>query len=535
MRFRVLAVDDEQIALEAISFTVNKYMRDQVHLETASTGREAIETCQYFHPDIVLMDINMPGINGIEAIREIKSGSMHTHFVIISAYEHFEYAQEALQLGVMEYILKPLTQKRLMEALDKVIASIEAQRKARKLEIDLKDKLGNVLQVLEHGFIHAVMLFDGNLEELERYRKLLDLKTRGGLMLTLELGSQEVKMSSSRISLSVQGQKKYSTALESIKALTPAIVGPVILNRIMVFLPCELPSDESLHRTEIKALAQNLQKRLSEKLQTPISIGIGNYAELESITSSYEESIKALAGLNSGDICHIGEMRVQGPTLAPEASLTTKLLDSLAIGDPQSTQAAFLSLSDSFILNNEKLLQKNRYIGVMSVIYQHSINLGVLPADLPGYDNYIDILYNMTDVASPRAWCKDRLDKLSREIVSARKRRLSDVVRKAASYLELHYSTEIQLEAIASIVNVTPNYLCRIFKEETGQIMTDYLTNIRVGKAKKWLEKGEMPIKEIASLAGYADSNYFSRVFKKITGFSPSEYRELRSIHGGND
>ncbi len=205
--FKVLIADDEQIVLEGIKFVLEDIYDDVEVVAMANSGREAIEATRDFVPDIVLMDIKMPGINGIEAIEVIKKRHHETKFIIISAYEQFDYAKQAVELGVSHYILKPVIEMKLKTVMDKVKLEIIEERRSRQQEMANREKLEKIIPVLEHGFIYALMMNADYRSELHRYQELFENGRETAYVMVLEFGDDDNKESSiNRIGPGLKGQ-----------------------------------------------------------------------------------------------------------------------------------------------------------------------------------------------------------------------------------------------------------------------------------------------------------------------------------------
>ena len=130
--YKILLADDEGIVLEALTFIIQKNFPDTFIIETAKTGRNVIELAERFRPDIAFMDIQMPGINGIEAMKEIRATNPNTVFIILSAHDKFDYAKEAINIGVLEYINKPMEQTEIITIIKKALVNRSEERRVGK-------------------------------------------------------------------------------------------------------------------------------------------------------------------------------------------------------------------------------------------------------------------------------------------------------------------------------------------------------------------------------------------------------------------
>ena len=183
--YRVLLVDDEPIAIDSLEYMLRKNRRDIEVVGKARSGRDAVEKAYNTRPDIVLMDINMPGINGLEAIRRIKETNSSAQFIITTAFDYFDYAVEAMELQATEYLLKPIREAKLLEVMEKVTAQVDAQRAQLRKELEIKEKFEMIVPMMETGFINALCMFEDSEEELKRYHRLLGSPGEGGYVMAV--------------------------------------------------------------------------------------------------------------------------------------------------------------------------------------------------------------------------------------------------------------------------------------------------------------------------------------------------------------
>ena len=133
--YKIMIADDEGIAIEGLKFIIEKNFKDKCIIESAKSGREVIELSETFRPDIVFMDIRMPGINGIDAIKEIKKTQPEVKFIILTAYDKFSYAQTAVELGVLKYMNKPIDQKQVVYTLNDAMKEIDKKEDLQEVRI----------------------------------------------------------------------------------------------------------------------------------------------------------------------------------------------------------------------------------------------------------------------------------------------------------------------------------------------------------------------------------------------------------------
>lgn len=529
--YKVLVADDEQIVLDSIKFIIEKNFSDIIVAGTARSGREAIEKAENIIPDLVLMDIKMPGINGIEAIKEIKSRLNNVHFVILSAYEQFEFAKEAIALGVTEYLLKPVNRDKIIETIKNNIESIKLEREKRKKELKLKEKLESVLPILENGFIYSILFFDDYSEELERYKDIFEITEDGGYIMTVEFGEKETSGDiDNKIGLSVKSQSFYPYFRDLLKTRLKALIGPVMLNRIVIFIPSYKSGDEYLQRLEAVEIAEYIYNKLSEKTEADFYIGIGRiYKGLENLSRSFEESLKALRYTADKGFVHIMDVPVEGGISSEYPySKEKSLLDKASLGDTEACIKDFIYIFD-WLANEYSFsvpIIKKRLIEVIVLLHRLAWDYKVEGVELIKRQDYLEEFQLIDDLSELKVWCRERIEFITKTINDIREKKVSSLILKARDYIGVNYANEITLEEVSREVNISPHYFSKLFKDETGENFIEYLTLIRIQKAKELLDDGALSVKEICFLVGYGDPNYFSRIFKKIVGKTPTEYKE---------
>lgn len=528
--FKVMIVDDEKVAIDSLTFIIKKSFTNVEAILTARSGREAIEKVEEAVPDILFMDIHMPGINGIEAIREIRKRHPQIMIIVLTAFDQFEFAKEAVKLDVMEYLLKPVNRAKVVELINQAMAMIRAEREKRQLELEMKEKLKYAGPIMENGFVYSLLLFDDNSKEIFDYKRLFDIKEDGGYIITVEFVNERTAGDSdNKIGYSIQSQQFYPYFTETVKALSKCIIGPVMLNRIVVVVPANPRTGEFACRLEAVSLAESMMKRLSQKLSCGLRIGIGKvYRRFDMLAASYEESLKALRYLQGTGIMHFMDITARTAEVGTEYPEYKEklLLQKVSAGEAAESLNAFGCIFDWLVQEYEEqpLKIKNKLLELVFLVNHMSWEYE--PGGGTAGVDFLEEVLPINDLGELQLWCRKRVEHVINQINSYRDYKVGGLTRRAKEYMKANFSKSITLEDVAREINVSPQYLSKLFKEETGQNFIEYLTELRIRIAKSLLEEDERSVKEICYSIGYGDPNYFSRTFKKIVGSTPTEYKD---------
>lgn len=436
--FNLLIADDEQLERRAIKNIVSDRLKGTFDIYEAKNGREAIEIADKIRPEVIIMDIRMPGINGIEAIKEIRKFHKEGYFIILTAYDHFWYAKEAIEVDVKEYLLKPLKREELIEKLEFAIGCVEETRKKRNKEMKLREKVYTMLPIIENQLCYTIVNNEINEVEVEMLLEHLNMEFRAGYSMLINL-EDSLDSSIDKIELK-NAIKEYIR--EFAQGFNRTILSSFPTADIVMFIEVDRFYNEEEQDGQSIELASKLAEVIKEKFGVDVSIGVGRvYRGIENLNKSYDEAVVAVRYDKEG----------------------TKIKH-----------------------------------------YQH-----------------VSVKRN--------ALCQEECESGSEESISNRENQ-EGIILKSIEYIKNHYNNEITLEEVAGYVCVSSYYFSKIFKEYTGKNYVDYITELRIEKAKEMLKSGETSIKDICFEVGYNDPNYFSRVFKKVEGVTPSEFKIKSSI-----
>ena len=526
--YRILIADDEGIMLESLKAIIQRAYGDTCEVEVAKTGRLAIEIAEYFHPDIVLMDIEMPGINGIAAMREIRKNNTTVLFYVISAYDKFDYAKEAISLGVERYLTKPVTRSAILELMEEACGKVDAMRAQRSNQLKVQEKLETVIPVLESGFVGSVMM-PGDFVDLSYYTRLLDISEKYAYACVFRLDMErEDGLMESQVGIGVKMQDLYPQFRAIVKSYLRCMVGQVISDRVVVIVPHEFLSMDYEERIREINRMRELATRLEQQLKLKVRVGIGRVKALDSLRDSYQEAVSALQESNSR-IIHMDDISTHGFYEGDFPwEIEHLIFQTLNRGDTEGLKEQLDRFFDWMLQTGSDSMDNIRLKMLEYVLRaeKDAFHDGAVNYDFESRRSYLAEVMSLTEYESMRDWLQMKMRRICTQIRDKRGAQSESVVTKAKAFIQENYSRDISLDDVSREVNVSPYYFSKLFKEEAGENFIEYLTRMRIEKAKRLLADAQASIKEISVQIGYGDPNYFSRIFKKQTGMTPREYRD---------
>ncbi|WP_158634022.1 response regulator transcription factor [Radiobacillus deserti] len=471
---KVIIAEDELLERKAMrKFLETNFQQVEV-IGEASNGRKAIELAESLRPDVMLMDIKMPGINGLEAIEIIHQFQPSIKFVLVSAYDSFEYAKQAMKFGVKEYILKPSKKEETIKAMLRIHKEIEEERKG----LEEKEQTGIIAK--KH-FLSKLMKYEQG-EEVEQLQKALFPNMMYGCFFAIKDASQQLGESI---------EKELQDILED------TYISDWQADQVIVLLM----RSEKFERAKLLKHARLLQMRLGKR----VYIGVGHPTRLSEVANSYHQSLSSLEHLMSVQHRNYGfpveeEYRDRN-SLEP-------LLNEIQAGDELGAIYQLNQLIEETNRQQRTLVLHELYYKIKQLLEAKQIK--------PWNKSIHELQSNQDWVQYVRLICLH----IQQHYQSKHK------IERAKTYIQEHYAHSVSLEEVADLCELSPNYFSNLFKETTGETFIDYVTNVRLNKASQLLEESDLSLKEISFMVGYKDPNYFSRVFKKYYQLSPKQYQQ---------
>jgi len=520
--YKLLVVDNEPLIMDSIEHIVNRSFDRISQIKKAMSGRGAIESADDYDPDIIFIDILMPGINGLEAIREIKKKHPKVKFVVISAYDNFSYAKEALEMGAVEYILKPVDKTGIEQALRKTIGIIDNERSEAAKMLEYKEQIITILPIIENQLIHSLLYSDEYSEEISYWEKILDVKTDQGVVLSVEFAPDEGAARQAGRNIRI-----YENARNIIKAKRNCIVGNLFINRFNIVVTKEkdeMPGEA--FEGEVLNFAADMVKSLIKNHQ--VKIGIGSiYSQRCFALNSYDHSLTALAQTQNGryikytDICQKEAINDTYPF-----KFEAILMEALVTGDKVKTLEYFDLIFSWFskTFNNSPEKIKIGLLPLAASLYSKNVEGEDPNTSIEGSIRFIAGFLNKANINEIYSYMKNMINIICIDILKSNDEQKDNIMNEVIKYLEQNYTKSITLEDVAKRVNFSPSYFSSLFHKKTSKCLIAYLTEIRMKKAKELITSTNYTLKEIALSVGYSNPNYFSRLFKKIFGLPPSSF-----------
>lgn len=527
---KLIIVDDEDITRDSLLNLIDWDELGIMVSGAAADGTEALKIYLKNGGDIVLTDIRMPRMNGIELMKELKKLDPSIIIIVLSAYDDFNYAQESLKSGAFDYILKPIEIEKLMDVMKRAV-KVKKQEFARKKREQLVQKqLKESLPLLREKFLSQ--LLSGpipNLQEKITYLNL-DIREKFYFVILLEIDDY-AKM--------IETYSEQDIQLTDFMVIN--IVDETLENHKHVILSSgegsftiimTLKNKDNV-KSAILKLCENIRNNLNKFASLNVTQSIGRIvSNLNEIHYSYKDATLAMEYkfyLGKNQIIFYDEVEpFEMEKIYYPIKLEEQLVMSIKKADIDSALKVLDEIWKSFAEKNLAVdIIKRWCIELVALITRSLVELGENPDIFFKHTDPWSIIKKLETIDDTRAWIKSMIEAVTEYIALKRKSRNKKIVEKALEIVQREYANKnLTLNDIASKLYITPNYLSYLFKTETGENFTDYLTKIRISKAKELLKNLELKIYEIADAVGYADPHHFSRVFKRQEGITPAEYRD---------
>ena len=519
--YRVLLVDDEEDIREGISRKMDWLGLGFSLVGEAANGQDALELAESLRPDVILTDIRMPFMDGLELCRILTDRLPAARFVVFSGFDAFEYAKQAIQMNVVEYILKPINADELSAVLRRLKDQLDRERAERRNVELLRSRYTENLPVLRELFY--ANLLDGHIEpgtERERAARLdIDLQGEEWAVGLAYIGSDRRDALST---LSVQKLLEESLTADRCK-----------LSLYNDWVAVIVSLTESFTIYDLIRVLDRVCTLAASYLGLTLTVGVGAPCkELSGMARSAAEARTALeyrSMVGRGQVIYIGDLEPDGgQVLTFEEADERTLTAAVRLGSEQEVRDAAAALAGKIREANPSAGQYNLFLmELVTHLMKMTRRSGVGVEEvfgtgfsLPIQDSALPSLEELED------WCAERYLRLRTLIRRRQTDSAGQTVEAAKEYIRQHYAeSDLSVEKLCAYLHLSSTYFSTLFKRETGTSFTAYVTTVRMEAAAEAIRGTEEKTYLIAQRCGYEDPNYFSYVFKRHFGVTPTKYR----------
>lgn len=518
----IVIADDEPLVRKGIRHILSNHKSFEVVGE-ASNGLEAVGMIRRYLPKIVLMDVKMPVQDGLTALQHIRDLKLSVIPVILSGYSDFAYAQRALKLGVYEYVLKPTDPEELLRVLDGLKQTIMQEEEQKDIESKLKTQLSYGMPAFMERFYRKLLMDEYLPAEFEEEIKILEIQQNHALVLLLSPDNcYQLKTINSKEDY-LELYSRMRMCLQEFLNQGNMTSMPVLQTDKDYFILILYTS------LKLDVLQFSMQMKAWMKRETGISfsVAIGTEQDLSNLSASYQSAASRLKQrlMIGRDAIIDHDVIRQGDDSEYLADMLKKLENVLRLGDRKQVQAYLNDMIEKIVTagNFTPDNWSRLCFDLLEIGYRVAKEFKILRL-ISVVERVLEIseLSTETDI---RIWFTSYFDeilgKMNEVSVSP-----SMEIKEALSYIEEHFAENLTLTMVAAHVGLSPNYLSQMFRHATGKTFLEHLTCCRLKEAKKLLGQSGLNISEISFRVGYDNQRYFSQIFIKQEGITPSAYRK---------
>lgn len=533
--YRLILADDEADVREGVLHEIDWERGGFEVVDRAENGREALEMVERWQPDVLVTDIRMPFMDGLELSERVRRLRPDTKIIILTGYDEFEYARRSIQLGIEEFVLKPFSSQELLQALQKVKAELDREIALRENMDLLKEHYRRSLPLLRELFLGTLMTQALTEREIDEKLASYDLPLRhcrhvvAAVQLDLPADAEDVEL------------RRFAVRNVAEEIAERHECGYVFQHDGLVVLLASMNDREEPAKLEGTALAmlEEVRQSVEKYLKLTVTIGIGTtVSALRATRYSYEAAVAALDYrllLGNNRLIPIGdvETRERGPLRFDDLQ-EQALIRCLKVGTPQELTdlierqfAAFVNQGAGPSSQSMQLFLLQIATTLMKAAQDTGQDLLEL---FGGNTNLLGDLARLHSLSEAKAWVADVCAKIMSRIASDRQSSYLSLVEQAKAYTRANFAnSELSVSEVCEHLHISAGYFSSIFKRETKMTYVAYLLQLRMEEAKELLAATDLKAFEIAQRVGYADPNYFSFSFKKHVGQSPKDYRASRA------
>lgn len=529
-KYTMLIADDDEITRESIRRFLLKSFPDRLQsIWTAKDGQEAFELFEEHHTDLVLTDIAMPRCDGLELVEHLHQSGYNPKVVIISAHENFSYAQNAVRLGVGEYLLKPILPAKIREITGNLLDDLDQHGMFLNNITKMMNMYQENLPVLRERFFNTIIQEDLDERRILEKAKLVDIDLRG---LSYTVAALKVESPGAAPEQALAAEKFANFLATVIEALFPPDIHVYYIMVTSVSAALIIISDKedspALFRT-VNTCLNRLLKSAMKYTDLLVTGAVGRqYTNVLGIRISYREALNALISVNSRESGIIRNYEDIAPGRVSALRMDGDLENHLLQGVKYQPYSQCVEYIDQMVQNVAEY-QYQYFYNIQTYFLKLTVLLWRELQNSGGQDEFrinFSELLGTADLESCITWFK----RFTRDIVDSYQRlnaeKGNSLINRAKHIINDNIgNSDFSIDEVAAALYISSNYLRQIFREQSEESFVEYLTRIRMEKAMELLKNPGIKIQDIAETTGFSNQRYFAVCFKKHFGRTPTECR----------
>ncbi|WP_167568941.1 response regulator [Brevibacillus migulae] len=530
---KIVIVDDDRIIRKGIRHTIPWSENGYEIVGEASDGEQGLQVVEETQPHIVITDIKMPFMDGLEMANAVREKLPETKIILLTGHEDFGYAHEAIKLRAFDYLLKPVDSTVLLEKVNQASKEWEHHQK-------IKEKLKEGIPFLRQRFLQHLLHSRMDEQNVRTEAEYLGVNLQGPYFSVLLVKADDYFQHAA-------AERDLVLEKEILKFCIYNICEEIMLTeqRGAVFdgqgdqlvVICSSPADQQTAEAMMAELAERIRVNSKTFLQSTVTIAMGNvYEGWSGIAASYQDACSAIEFRHMIGKDQVFAIKDTGlapanPSSMDVASLEKELVLKIRLGLKREAIHLVDQFAAALLRDNYCTLHEVRLIAIRIVVllFREAAECAKGWEEQHRHEltSYYTEVHELQTVLEIFERVKALIGEISGHINDQRENQKNELVEKAMRYMEENYANEeLSLQEVATQVHISPTYLSIIFKQEKGVNFSDYLLETRMKKAMEYLRHHNMKAYEVAEKVGYSNPQYFSVCFKKYTGYSPMDFKK---------
>lgn len=511
--YKVLLVDDERIITEGMSKVINWESIGTDLIGTARNGIEGYNFIEQNKPDIVISDIKMPGMNGLELVAKVHSVFPEIRFILLSGFSEFDFAKQAMQYGVKHYLLKPCNENTIMDAVSEICEDLKQKEIRDKFIQNMKGTLESVLPYAKEQLMKECITNHYENKDLEHYQNLFNI----------DLNTPNVRL----VLFQLEGNYEFEHMF-AIKNIAEHIFDSYILSCTVGETILFLIEDYCSYPTLLSQI-EKIKKTFYQYYQIDSTVAISEIGKISNANKLYKETLDCLAYrfyLGEGGVITKKDITYQCPSEELEFYYDDQTFCRLVkAGSWHDVNKEIVSFFNHLI---DLKLDINITKSYVIQLFNAMIRL-CEPKEMNMYLTKLNLLLEIDTIQNLKTFFESVAEDITLSFFEQNNNKHSTIIKKVIEIIDKYIGNQnLSLHWVANeMLYMNADYLGKLFKKETGEKFSNYITRLRIELAINLIEKeNDVKVFEIAEKIGYGENpQYFSQVFKKHTGFTPSEYK----------